>query len=178
MRLGLALLFALPIATPTWASGPPGQAKGVAEGVAEGRSAQRRASLPQPMGRPVGVWLTNSPSPLYYNPERIERAVAELADSGFNTLYPNVWSRGTTFHRSRFAPMEPALAKASPNLDPICRFTKAAHRRGMRVIPWFEYGLMEPADAEVVRRHPEWVLQRADGSSHYAMHGANLKTSP
>ena len=48
----------------------------------------------------------------------------------------------------------------------------------MRVIPWFEYGLMEPADAEVVRRHPEWVLKRADGSSHYAMHGANLKTSP
>ena len=64
------------------------------------------------MGRPVGVWLTNSPSPLYYDTGRIERAVAELAEAGFNTLYPNVWSRGTTFHRSRFAPIEPALNKA------------------------------------------------------------------
>jgi uncharacterized lipoprotein YddW (UPF0748 family) len=39
------------------------------------------------------------------------------------------------------------------------------------VIPWFEYGLMEPADAAVVRQNPEWVLQRRDGSSEMAMHG-------
>jgi uncharacterized lipoprotein YddW (UPF0748 family) len=121
--------------------------------------------------RRIGVWLTNSPSPLYYDPARIEQAVTELAEAGFNTLYPNVWSRGTTFHRSRFAPMEPALERANPNLDPICRFTAAAHRRGLQVIPWFEYGLMEPADAEVVRQHPEWVLQRLDGTTTMTMHG-------
>jgi len=126
----------------------------------------------------VGVWLTNSPSPLYYDRRRLEKAVDELAATGINTLYPNVWSRGATFHRSRFAPMEPALLKADASLDPICHLTSAAHRRGMKVIPWFEYGLMEPADAEVVRRHPEWLLRRSDGSTLYAMHGANLKTSP
>jgi len=32
----------------------------------------------QPLRR-IGVWLTNSPSPLYYDPARIDRAVAELA---------------------------------------------------------------------------------------------------
>jgi uncharacterized lipoprotein YddW (UPF0748 family) len=121
--------------------------------------------------RRIGVWLTNSPSPLYYDPARIDQAVRELADAGFNTLYPNVWSRGATFHSSRHAPMEPALAKANPNLDPICRFTQAAHRRGLQVIPWFEYGLMEPADAAVVAQNPDWVLQRRDGSSEMAMHG-------
>jgi uncharacterized lipoprotein YddW (UPF0748 family) len=124
--------------------------------------------------RRIGVWLTNSPSPLYYDPARIERAVAELADTGFNTLYPNVWSRGTTFHHSQWAPLEPALAKVNPNLDPICRLTEAAHRRGLEVIPWFEYGLMEPAEAEVVRRHPEWVLQNRQGSSAYPMHGRTM----
>ncbi|MFZ0408775.1 MAG: family 10 glycosylhydrolase [Cyanobium sp.] len=134
--------------------------------------------LPQPLGHRVGVWLTNSPSPLYYDPRRIEIAVQQLAQTGFNTLYPNVWSRGTTFHRSRHAPLEPALATVNPELDPICRLTRSAHRRGMQVIPWFEYGLMEPADAEVVRLHPEWVLRRADGSSLYALHGANLQSSP
>jgi uncharacterized lipoprotein YddW (UPF0748 family) len=125
----------------------------------------------QALPRRIGVWLTNSPSPLYYDPVRIDRAVKELADAGFNTLYPNVWSRGATFHSSRHAPMEPALAKANANLDPICRFTQAAHRRGLQVIPWFEYGLMEPADAAVVARHPEWVLQRRDGSSEMVLHG-------
>jgi len=124
--------------------------------------------------RRIGVWLTNSPSPLYYDPARIDRAVAELAAAGFNTLYPNVWSRGTTFHRSRWAPLEPALAQANPNLDPICRFTQAAHRRGLEVIPWFEYGLMEPADAEVVRQQPEWVLAKRDGSTGYPMHGRTM----
>jgi uncharacterized lipoprotein YddW (UPF0748 family) len=130
-------------------------------GALEGRAAQKR----------VGVWLTNSPSPLYYDPARLDRAVAELADAGFNTLYPNVWSRGTTFHQSRWAPMEPALAQANPNLDPICRLTQAAHRRGLKVIPWFEYGLMEPAQAAVVRQNPDWVLQKRDGSSEVEMHG-------
>ena len=126
----------------------------------------------------VGVWLTNTPSPLYYEATRIDRAVNELADAGFNTLYPNVWSRGTTFHRSKWAPMEPALATRSPDLDPICRMTAVAHKRGLQVIPWYEYGLMEPGDAAVVKQNPDWVLKKIDGSPYYAMHGANLKTSP
>ncbi len=136
------------------------------------------SSLPKPMERRIGVWLTNSPSPLYYDVGRIEQAVRDLSVAGFNTLYPNVWSRGATFHTSRYAPMEPALAQVNPELDPICRLTRAAQSRGMQVVPWFEYGLMEPADAEVVRAHPDWLLRRADGSALYAMHGANLRTSP
>jgi uncharacterized lipoprotein YddW (UPF0748 family) len=124
--------------------------------------------------RRVGVWLTNSPSPLYYQPQRIERAVGELAEAGFNTLYPNVWSRGTTFHRSRWAPIEPALMQSGARHDPICLMTSAAHRRGLRVIPWFEYGLMEPAEAEVVRQNPEWVLQKRDGTSAVTMHSKQM----
>ena len=129
-------------------------------------------SQPPPVSsRRIGVWLTNSPSPLYYDPQRIEGAVAELAAAGFNTLYPNVWSRGTTFHRSNFAPLEPALARVNPALDPICRMAAAARRRHMQVIPWFEYGLMEPADAEVALSHPDWLLARRDGSTTMVMHG-------
>jgi uncharacterized lipoprotein YddW (UPF0748 family) len=157
------------------------QLAGVLEPVAHARVPMPdpgASRLPEPMRRRVGVWLTNSPSPLYYDPGRIETAVEQLAATGFNTLYPNVWSRGATFHRSRWAPIEPTLASNAPTLDPICRLTRAAQRRGMQVIPWFEYGLMEPGDAEVVRRHPEWILRRADGSALYAMHGANLQTSP
>ena len=142
------------------------------------RPAALAPALPQPRGPRVGVWLTNSPSPLYYDPARIDQAVQQLAEAGFNTLYPNVWSRGATFHNSRFAPLEPALAAATPGLDPICRLTRSAHRRGLQVIPWFEYGLMEPADSAVVRQNPDWLLRRRDGSALYAMHGASLQRSP
>ncbi len=51
----------------------------------------------------LGVWLTNSPSPLYYDKRNIKQAVDELEQAGFSVLYPNVWSRGTTFHTSEFA---------------------------------------------------------------------------
>ena len=66
----------------------------------------------------IGVWLTNSPSKLYYDRKRISAAMQQLQDAGFNRVVPNVWSRGTTFHRSRFAPVEPLLQKAGVGLDP------------------------------------------------------------
>ena len=124
--------------------------------------------------RTLGVWLTNSPSRLYYNRAEMTRALNELQTAGFNAIYPNVWSRGTTFHRSRFAPVEPALIKAGIDLDPICTLAKEARQRGMKIIPWFEYGLMEPADATVVQDNPEWVLTKANGSHSMTMHGKQM----
>lgn len=134
-----------------------------------------QAGLPsvQPK-RTLGVWLTNSPSPLYYDKTTLLKAMDELQQAGFTALYPNVWSRGTTFHRSQFAPVEPPLLKAGLNLDPICAISKEGRKRGMKVIPWFEYGLMEPADAAVVKQHPEWVLTRRDGNPVMTMHGKEM----
>ena len=134
-----------------------------------------QAGLPsvQPK-RTLGVWLTNSPSPLYYDRTTLLKAMDELQQAGFTALYPNVWSRGTTFHRSRFAPVEPALSKAGLNLDPICTISKEGRKRGMKVIPWFEYGLMEPASAAVVATHPEWVLSRRNGNPVMTMHGKEM----
>ena len=121
--------------------------------------------------RTLGVWITNSPSQVYYSRDAIKQAVQELHQAGFNAIYPNVWSRGTTFHRSQFAPVEPSLARVGIDLDPICSLNREARQRGMRVIPWFEYGLMEPADSGVARDHPDWVLAKADGSTIVQMHG-------
>ena len=134
-----------------------------------------QAGLPsvQPK-RTLGVWLTNSPSPLYYDKTTLLKAMDELQQAGFTALYPNVWSRGTTFHRSQFAPVEPPLLKAGLNLDPICAISQEGRKRGMKVIPWFEYGLMEPADAAVVKQHPEWVLTRRDGNPVMTMHGKEM----
>ena len=122
----------------------------------------------------LGVWLTNSPSPLYYDQRNIKQAVDELEQAGFSVLYPNVWSRGTTFHTSEFAPLEPALKTAGITVDPICTLSKEAHKRGMKVVPWFEYGLMEPASAEVVQDNPDWVLSRANGDPVMKMHGKEM----
>ena len=121
----------------------------------------------------MGVWLTNSPSDLYYDKTRIRDAIAELRQAGFTRVVPNVWSRGTTFHTSDFAPVEPPLASVGVELDPICTIAEEGRRNGIQVMPWFEYGLMEPADSDVVRRNPEWVLARADGQTWMTMHGSH-----
>jgi uncharacterized lipoprotein YddW (UPF0748 family) len=140
---------------------------------------QRASSLSERLAsvtssQPLGVWLTNSPSPLYYDRNRLQQAVKELKAAGFTTLYPNVWSRGTTFHQSQFAPLEPALTAAGVNLDPICTLSREAHARDMKVIPWFEYGLMEPAGSAVVRDQLDWVLQKANGSPITVLHGKEM----
>lgn len=133
------------------------------------------AQLPSAQSRrTLGVWLTNSPSGLYYNRQVLIRAMDELKAAGFNAIYPNVWSRGTTFHRSRYAPVEPALKKAGTQLDPICTLSQQARKRGMKVIPWFEYGLMEPSDSTIVSQNPEWVLAHADGNTVMTMHGKKM----
>jgi uncharacterized lipoprotein YddW (UPF0748 family) len=134
------------------------------------------AELPRnaPPASTFGVWITNSPSPVYYNRQRIKQAVAELKEAGFNAIYPNVWSRGTTFHTSRFAPVEPTLAKAGVNIDPICSFSLEARKQGMKVVPWFEYGLMQPADSDAVLNNPDWVLAKANGNPVVRMHGKEM----
>ena len=119
----------------------------------------------------MGVWLTNSPSRLYYDRRNIRLGMEQLQKAGFTRVVPNVWSRGTTFHRSAHAPVEPALAKAGIQLDPICTIAEQGRKRGIKVTPWFEYGLMEPAAAAVVRNNPDWVLARSDGRTWMAMHG-------
>ena len=67
--------------------------------------------------------------------------------------------------------MEPPLAKAGVGIDPICTLAAEGQKRGIKVMPWFEYGLMEPADARVVEDNPDWVLAKANGERTMTMHG-------
>ncbi len=50
-----------------------------------------------------GVWLTNVASGVFYSPWGIDRALSQLAQLKFNTVYPVVWNRGNTFYPSSVA---------------------------------------------------------------------------
>jgi uncharacterized lipoprotein YddW (UPF0748 family) len=39
------------------------------------------------------------------------------------------------------------------------------HQKGMRVIPWFEFGFMTPSYSELAKRHPDWLTNRRDGTT-------------
>jgi uncharacterized lipoprotein YddW (UPF0748 family) len=39
------------------------------------------------------------------------------------------------------------------------------HARGLRVIPWFEFGFMAPPSSEIATLHPEWLARQRDGGA-------------
>lgn len=109
-----------------------------------------------------GVWLTNVASSVLFSPWGIHRAIDQLANLHFNTLYPVVWNRGQTFYPSSImhemtGRSQNSLFSLMQGSDGLAEMVKYAHRRGFKVIPWFEYGLMIPANSALAKRHPDWL---------------------
>lgn len=115
-----------------------------------------------------GVWLTNIDSLALFSRRNLSAALERLARLHFNTVYPTVWNWGYTLYPS---PVAEAVVGRShlpdrslQGRDILAETIEQSHALGLSVIPWFEFGLMAPADSDLVRRHPDWVTQRQDGS--------------
>lgn len=118
-----------------------------------------------------GVWLTNVASGVLFAPWGVNRALHQLSELNFNTVYPVVWNRGTTFYPSAVSgqvtgiSQEPLLKLMRLGGDVLNEIIEASDREGLRVIPWFEYGLMAPASSELAKRHPDWLARTREGSA-------------
>ncbi len=116
-----------------------------------------------------GVWLTNIDSDVLFDPETTKEAIALLAKSNFNTLYPTVWNWGYTLYPSPVSEAVTGLAldpvEGLQDRDVLDEIVSEGHQQGMSVIPWFEFGFMAPADSELAKRHPQWLTQRKNGST-------------
>lgn len=117
-----------------------------------------------------GVWLTNVGSGVLYVPWGIDRAFRQLNRLHFNTVYPVVWNRGYTEYPSAVAQratgrsQEPLLTTTHLGQDVLAAIVQTGKRQNLRIIPWFEYGFMAPAKSDLVRRHPDWLTTRRNGS--------------
>lgn len=115
-----------------------------------------------------GLWLTNIDSDVLFDRQRLSHALQRIARLGFNTVYPTVWNWGYTLYPSAVA--QPVIGRSldpEPRLqqrDILAEVVAQGHRQGLKVLPWFEFGLMAPADSELARRHPDWITQRRDGT--------------
>ena len=129
------------------------------------------SSSPLPQPKEIrGVWITNVASNILFAPWGIPRALDQLASMRFNTVYPVVWNRGNTFYRSPFLEsmtgqtIDPLIALTHPREDPLAEMIRVGHEKGMRVLPWFEYGFMIPLDSPLAQQHPDWLTSRQNGS--------------
>ncbi|MGG6295549.1 glycoside hydrolase family 10 protein [Leptolyngbya sp. AN02str] len=125
------------------------------------------ATANPPMTELRGIWLTNIDSEVLFSSRNVVSGLRRLRYLNFNTLYPTVWNGGYTQY-----PSPTALATFGIEQDPYPGFAGRdmlgemvveGHRQGMAVIPWFEFGLMAPAQSELVEQHPDWVTQKRDG---------------
>lgn len=116
-----------------------------------------------------GVWLTNIDSDILFSKQKLSESIVTLKELNFNTLYPTVWNWGYTLYPSQVA--QKVIGKkidpteALQNRDIVKEIVQQGHKKGMTVIPWFEFGFMAPADSELAKRHPEWLTQRQDKST-------------
>ena len=123
-----------------------------------------------------GIWMTNMGASLSYFTMRADEVVANMAKHRLNTLYPCVWSRGYTLHPSRVAqsaggPLRERLTDIPllPGDDVLKGMIHQGHRQGMRVLPWFEYGLMIPQTSAIAQAHPDWLTKNSSGQTVAAL---------
>lgn len=121
----------------------------------------------QPFQEIRGVWMTNNDTDILRDNVKLQNAVTQLSQLNFNTIYPVVWNSGYALYKSATAQragIQPFIRKGLQGQDILADLVTQAHRQGLLVIPWFEFGFMAPPISELTTKHPNWLTQRRDGS--------------
>ena len=114
-----------------------------------------------------GVWVTTNDMDVMVDQPKLDNAIGQLAELNFNTLYPVVWNGGYTLFDSgtaQRAGIQHFVRRGIQGYDILQELTDQAHRRGMTVIPWFEFGFMAPATSELATLHSDWLTEKRDGN--------------
>ena len=136
-------------------------------------TAAKSSAQPRILNAPAeirGVWITNVASGILFSPWGISRAISQLADLQFNTVYPVVWNRGKAFYHSDALEkltgqaIAPLLSWMHWGQDPLQEMVALSHQQNLRILPWFEYGFMVPLKSELAQQHPDWLTARRNGS--------------
>jgi uncharacterized lipoprotein YddW (UPF0748 family) len=107
---------------------------------------------------------------------QIVQTLDQFAAANINCVCVNVWSRGFTIHPSQvlFAACGQAQDPTFVGRDPLQEFVLEAHRRGIEVEAWFEYGFMfgwngwyagPTGVGPVLTANPTWIGRDNAGNS-------------
>ena len=113
-----------------------------------------------------GVWLTANDMPVLRDRGRMQAAVNQLAELGFNRLYPVVWNGGFAYYPSRVSEarqLQDFSFRGLQGQDILAELISAGRNRGLTVIPWFEFGFMAPPESPLAQRHRSWLTQTREG---------------
>lgn len=119
-----------------------------------------------------GVKITDVDSQVLFTDENISNAMDYLASIGINAVLPVVWNGGYTQYLSGTMqhyfgkPIDPQFQ----GRDPLKTLLIEAHRNGIEVYPWYEYGMASwysggtpPFGGHLLQTYPHWACRTANG---------------
>ncbi len=116
-----------------------------------------------------GVWLTTTGSKVFDSGENIAEAMDFLAETGFNVVFPVVWNKAATQFPSRVMQQNFGV-EINPQYrgrDVLAEVITEAHRVGLKVIPWFEYGFASSYNSNggmLLAKKPQWAARDIKGN--------------
>ncbi len=125
-----------------------------------------------------GIWMTPRSGSGFWTKAEIARAMDSVANANFNVVYFNAWSRGWPLWRSDYFFSETGFYTdpAAGNRDILQEAIAEAHRRGLEIEAWMEYGFVAWWDGyslpgypkgPLLARHPDWSARKRDGSDGF-----------
>lgn len=135
-----------------------------------------------------GVWIPDpGHTKMLHTYANIKNEVKLFEELGINTIYLCAYAKTDVAHRSdvytrystfdspeqsyMFAPYMSGYNTPvkSPTNDPVKDLITEAHKRGMKVLFWFEYGFMgthgvTPSDHPLLSKNPSWQSAGNDGT--------------
>jgi uncharacterized lipoprotein YddW (UPF0748 family) len=120
-----------------------------------------------------GVWITGNY--LQGGSDAIESMIKGLSDANFNTIFIDVWYSGSTIYPSSVVSSAggPKQNSVFIGKDPLRTTIDIAHKYGIEVFAWFEYGFSvgyssDSTDVpEILKLHPDWSMTQRDTSKHF-----------
>ena len=102
----------------------------------------------QPVVKPTlgkgikGVWVTNVASPALSSAANIKETVRVCKESGITDIFTVVWNKGRTLYPSTVMNTEfgKPIMEGYEGRDPLQEMITEAHKEGIKVHAWFEYG--------------------------------------
>lgn len=116
-----------------------------------------------------GVWITNVDSYILRGDQDIAKGMDYLSSIGINIIFPVMWNSGYTLYPSDIMkntfskPIWPTVA----GRDPLDRLLIEAHRVGIEVVPWMEYGFASSYSANgghLIAKFPSWAAKDNKGN--------------
>ncbi|MGF1572677.1 MAG: glycoside hydrolase family 10 protein [Sumerlaeia bacterium] len=121
-----------------------------------------------------GVWITNVDSEVLNSKRKIAEMMDYLAEHNFNVIYPVVYNKGYTLYPSKVMEREFGVSVIPENQfagvqdrDMLAEIIVEAHRVGIEVIPWFEFGFATSYNlggGHILEAKPEWKALDQEGN--------------